>query len=46
MTVEQAVANLDRAVSQINANREVHNTLLQSLQVIAEALKLMDKEKK
>ena len=42
MTTAQALANLDQAVSQINANREVHNVLAQSLKVLADALK--DKE--
>lgn len=45
LTTEQAIANLDKALSQITATRETHAILLNSLELLSsKAIKLDSQE--
>lgn len=44
MTIPEALAMLDQAISQINTNRQTHIALQQALAVVAEAANKAPKE--
>jgi methylthioribose-1-phosphate isomerase len=46
MTPEQALQNLDRAVSQLSATRETHVALQQSIAVLSQLVMAAKKEEK